>query len=408
MTQFDATAVSAGFVAKLTLEPTIIFSTTTLAFGNESVGSTATNCVPLTPCVVTLTNNTGVAIPITLETITATAPSVATDFAAAPGGLTPCAGSVPAGGSCTIAVTFTPSVAIAETATLPIQYTAGNNGAATQNITLTGTGTAVANFTLLPANLTFTTTQLVGTTSPSQLVTLTNTSAAAEVFTITASANFSETDNCSGAGGIAGGASCTINVSLAPMAGATGSLNGTLTATSGGAMQQTTLSGTGADFAVTSLPASVTVTNNAGMFGANVTTVPTPAPAGFAPSVSFMCTTTIPMGTCTAATVMAPAPITVNISVASAVPPSAHRVDGQRLMRPAIPLVTALLLFLTLPLLRRRRAWLGLAGVVLALCVFSSCTGTIKNKNFTLTLTASSTSNGTTVSHQYVVPVVVQ
>jgi len=77
-------------------------------------------------------------------------------------------------------------------------------------------------------------------------------------------------------------------------------------------------------------------------------------------------------------------------------------------MRPAIPLVAALLLFLTLPFLRRRRAWLGLGGVVLALCVFSSCTGTLKNKNYNLTLTANSTSNGTTVSHQYTVPVVVQ
>ena len=98
---------------------------------------------------VTLTNNTGVAIPITIQALTGTNPG---DFAAGAAGTT-CAGSVPAGGNCTIAVTFTPSMVPpgAETATLPIQYTAGNNAAATQNITLTGTGTAVANFTLLPA-----------------------------------------------------------------------------------------------------------------------------------------------------------------------------------------------------------------------------------------------------------------
>jgi hypothetical protein len=406
LTKFDATAVSAGFIAKLTLEPTIIFSATTLAFGNEPVGSTATNCAPLTPCVLTLTNNTGVAIPITLQTITATAPSVATDFAAAPGGPTPCGVSVPAGGSCTIAVTFTPSVAIAETATLPLQYTAGNNAAATQNITLTGTGTAVANFTLLPAVLpAFPATLISSLSTTVQQVTLTNTSGAAIAFTVTPSANFGENDICNGSVGAPPNNTCTLNVTFTPTA--TGALAGTLTVTSGGAMQQTTLSGAGGDFAVTGLPPSVTVTNNSGSFGANVATVPSPAPAGFAPSVSFMCATTIPNGTCTAATVTAPAPITVNISVAAAVPPSAHR-DGQRLMRPAIPLVAALLLFLTLPLLRRRRAWLGLAGVVFALCVFSSCTGTSKNKNFSLTLTASSTSNGTTVSHQSVVPVVVQ
>jgi hypothetical protein len=399
-TTLPAGAVSAAFVAKLTLEPTIVFSATTLAFGNESEGSTATVCGLLNPCVVTLTNNTGVAIPITIQALTGTNPG---DFAAGAAGTT-CAGSVPAGGNCTIAVTFTPSMVPpgAETATLPIQYTAGNSAAATQNITLTGTGTAVANFTLLPGSLTFAATQLVTTTSPSQPVTLKNTSAAAEVFTIATSANFSETDNCSGAGGIAGGATCTINVSLAPGAMATGALNGTLTATSGGAMQTTTLSGTGGDFSLTSLPASVTVTNNAGSFQATLSSTP----QGFAPTVTYTCTTTIPNGSCT--TSVAGQTVMVNIAVASAVPPSGQRVDGQRLMRPAIPLVAALLLFLMLPLLRRRRAWLGLARIVLALCVFSSCTGTMKTQNYNLTLTASSTSNGTTVNHAYTVPVVVK
>src|SRR5271155_866317 len=106
LTQFDATATTAGFVAKLTLEPTIIFSATTLAFGNEAEGSTAVNCGALAPCVVTLTNNTGVAIPIAIQALTGTNPG---DFAAGGAGTT-CVGSVPAGGNCTIAVTFTPSL----------------------------------------------------------------------------------------------------------------------------------------------------------------------------------------------------------------------------------------------------------------------------------------------------------
>ena len=89
---------------------------------------------------------------------------------------------------------------------------------------------------------------------------------------------------------------CTINVSLAPGAMATGALNGTLTATSGGAMQQTTLSGTGGDFAVTSLPASVTVTNNAGRFGRSDYESPhLPRQVSHPASVS-LCTTTIPNG----------------------------------------------------------------------------------------------------------------
>ncbi|HKN61537.1 MAG TPA: SBBP repeat-containing protein, partial [Candidatus Acidoferrales bacterium] len=322
LTQFDATATTAGFVAKLTLEPTIIFSATTLAFGNEAEGSTAVNCGALAPCVVTLTNNTGVAIPIAIQALTGTNPG---DFAAGGAGTT-CVGSVPAGGNCTIAVTFTPSLVPPgpETATLPIQYTAGNSAAATQNITLTGTGTAVANFTLLPAVLPAFPATLITTTSTTvQQVTLTNTSLAAEVFTITASTNFGETDNCGGANGLPGGAMCTINVSFTPTA--TGSLNGALTAASGGAMLQTALSGTGGDFSLTSVPASVTVTNNAGNFMATLTTTP----QGFAPTVTYTCTTTIPKGSCTA--VVAGQAVTVNISVASALPPSGHRLDGQRL-----------------------------------------------------------------------------
>ena len=396
MTKFDATAVNAAFVAKLTLEPTIVFSATTLAFGNDPVGTPLANCAPLVPCVVTITNNTGVAIPITLQTITAVAPSVATDFAVAAGAATTCGASVPAGASCTVGLTFTPSVAIAETATLPIQYTAGNNAAATQNITLTGTGTAVANFTLLPPSVTFAATQLVTTTSPSQPVTLTNTSASMQVFTITASTNFGETDNCGGAGGLAAGANCTINVTFTPTT--TGALNGTLTAAAGGAMQTTTLSGTGGDFSITSLPASVTVTNNAGNFQGTLTTTP----QGFAPTVTFTCTTTIPKGSCTAT--LAGQTVTVNISVAALVPPLSRPLDGQRLMRPAVPLVAALLLFLMLPLLRRRRTWLGLAGVVLALCVFSSCSGNTTTHTYSLTLTATSG----TVNHPYQIPVVVK
>jgi formate hydrogenlyase subunit 3/multisubunit Na+/H+ antiporter MnhD subunit len=73
-------------------------------------------------------------------------------------------------------------------------------------------------------------------------------------------------------------------------------------------------------------------------------------------------------------------------------------------MRPAVPLVAALLLFLMLPLLRRRRTWLGLAGIVLALCVFSSCSGNTTTHTYSLTLTATSG----TVNHPYQIPVVVK
>ena len=403
LTQFDASAVSAGFVAKLTLEPTIVFSTTTLAFGNEAVGATSTTCGGVSPCVVTLTNNTGAAItPLTIQTLTGANPG---DFSAGGGGATPCTGSVPAAGSCTIAVTFTPSINGAESATLPIQYTVGTNAAATQNISLTGTGVAAPTFTLAPGTLpAFPATLITSTNATTQPVTLTNGGTTTLVFTISASTNFGENDNCGGAVGLAGGASCTINVSFTPATA--GPLMGTLTASSEGISQTTQLSGTGGDFSLTSLPTSVPITNNAGSFTASLT-----ATTGFTPSVSFACVTTIPNGSCTATPNPATAPtqVMVNISVAAAVPPSGRPNDMQRLLRPIIPLVAALLLLLSLPLIRRRRTWLGLAGIVLALVVLSACSGGSHSpQTYNVMVTASSTSNGTTVSHPYTVSAVVQ
>jgi len=391
LTGSDPAATAAAYVAELTLQPTITFSATTLAFGDVTVGTTATACGALSPCVVTLTNNTNAAIPITVGAIT----PAGTGFAAAPSCGTPAV--VVPGTVCTIAVTFTPTSAAAEVGTLPISFTAGNNLVPnTQNITLTGTGT---NFTVAPGSLTFGFQLITSTSAPPMQVTLTNPSASPVAFTESVSTNFGESDTC---GGMvpANNVPCVLNVTFTPSA--TGPLTGTLTVTSGGVNQTVALSGSGGDFSVT-MPASITVTNGSGSGSATLTWT-----SGFAnpPTVSFSCTTTITNGSCTAGTPNGNGSFTINVSVSAAVPPANRRFDGWR--KPIVPLAVAILALLALPLLRRRRAWLGFAAVVLGCALFSACSGTHTPKTGTLTLTGSAMSGTTTVTHTFNTSVTVQ
>ena len=127
--------------------------------------------------------------------------------------------------------------------------------------TTTGVGVfgliGAASAQLAPTSLSFGS-QLVGTTSSSQPITLTNlTSTPLTVSTIAISGDFAETDNCGS--GLAGSASCTINVTFTPTA--SGIRNGTLTVvdSAGNSPQTASLTGTGAAFApaVSLLPASL-------------------------------------------------------------------------------------------------------------------------------------------------------
>ncbi len=100
-------------------------STTSLAFGSESVDMTSSSQV------VTLTNTGSAALNITSITFTG---ANASSFAEA----NTCGSSVAAGGSCTLAILFTPSAAGALTASLSI---ADNASGSPQSVSLSGTGT---------------------------------------------------------------------------------------------------------------------------------------------------------------------------------------------------------------------------------------------------------------------------
>ncbi len=118
-------ASGGGTVFKLTPLAVAGVSPPSLNFGNQSVGTTSVS-QPVT------LSNTGAAA-LTITTIATSANFGETDN---------CAGSVAAGGSCTINVTFFPTTTGTLNGTLTI--TDNNNGVAgsTQTVGLTGTGTA--------------------------------------------------------------------------------------------------------------------------------------------------------------------------------------------------------------------------------------------------------------------------
>jgi parallel beta-helix repeat protein len=202
---------------------TVSASPGSLNFGSAAVGSTspAQN--------VTVTNPTASAAPV--SSITAGG-----DFAQTNN----CGSSIAANGSCTVSVTFSPTVSGARSGSLTV-----NAGGVTDTVSLSGTGTApgpVLNAN--PGGLSFARTA-VGATTGTQAVTVTNSgTSAATVSGVSVTGDFKQTNNCAS---IAVNASCTVNVSFAPTAG--GSRTGTLTVTSNANNSPTTaaLTGTGVD-----------------------------------------------------------------------------------------------------------------------------------------------------------------
>ncbi|MGD0128659.1 MAG: choice-of-anchor D domain-containing protein [Terriglobia bacterium] len=130
-----------------------------------------------------------------------------------------CGGSLPAGESCTLNVTFTPTTGGARYGTLTISDNSNGVAGSMQTVTLTGTGTATtATASLSPASVGFGA-QVINVTSSSRTVTLTSTGTAAlSPVNISLSganmADFAETNNCSG--GLAPGAKCTITLTFTP------------------------------------------------------------------------------------------------------------------------------------------------------------------------------------------------
>jgi hypothetical protein len=191
------------------------FTPASLAFTSQAIGTTSS------PKTVTV-QNTSTTLPVTISTI-----ATSGNFTAVGSGATPCSNgfTLIASASCTLSVTFAPSIAGAIQGALVIS---DNNSTVGQQI-VNLTGTAVLPVTIAPTSLTFAS-QTVGTTSAAQTLTLTNNSNAVLTgLSFTGSGDFSVTAGVTTPCGtsLAAGAKCTLSVTFAP--NKTGSITGAAT-----------------------------------------------------------------------------------------------------------------------------------------------------------------------------------
>lgn len=217
-----------------------------LSFPNTTVGSTT--------AVQTLTLSNPGNASLTISGITITGTNIA-DFAQT----NTCTGTLAAGATCAINVTFTPASAASFSASISVADSAIGSP---QTATLTGTGTVapVPQAVLTPSSLSFpnTTTE---STSAAQTLTLSNPGNAALAIsgislTGTNTADFAQTNTCTGT--LTAGGTCTINVTFIPASATSFSAAVSVADNATGSPQTAVLTGTGvappppADFSTSS------------------------------------------------------------------------------------------------------------------------------------------------------------
>jgi YVTN family beta-propeller protein len=222
--------------------PSATLSAGTLAFGNQGVDTTSVSRD------VTLTNNGGG--PLTITGIAASG-----DYLA----LSNCPTTLNAGSSCTIGVSFTPSIIGTDNGALAVaDDNLGTTGSA-QTVALTGTGIAVTKISVTPASVAFGNEPLkISSAAKNVVVKNTGTgqlSVSHIAITGTDPSDFAQTNTCTGP--IAPGKTCTVELTFTPAATGTRSASLELTDDAQGSPQTVPLSGTGEPQATVS-PAALT------------------------------------------------------------------------------------------------------------------------------------------------------
>jgi hypothetical protein len=365
---------SDAYVAKLSLIPRVAVTPSPFDFGVQPVGVTSGAQT------FTLTNNTNATITFTSIATTGVKPAANTDFVVASDACSP---NVAAGAQCTVTVTFKPSTAAAESATLAFT---DSDASSPQDVSLTGTGSATGpGVGLMPTSLAFGN-QALNTTSAAQTVTLTNTGTGAlTINSLAASGDFAETSIGATAcpispATLAAAANCMISVTFTPTA--VGPRAGTLTITdnAGGSPHTVPLTGTGTvapGFTLTGPAVAPSTKDGTPLnFSITVTSV-----GGFNSPVTFTCTSTptLIMGTCNAATVTPPSngSITSTVTVTSTafvVPPGGPRIPPPSI-RQVVPFVLALLLLFLLPTAKRLRFRLAMGTAMILFFAMAGCSG---------------------------------
>jgi len=162
---------------------------------------------------------------------------------------TTCGANIAAGDTCSIAVTFVPSVDGSRSGTMTLA-----DDAASHVVTLTGSGRGSASVTFTSALLSFGDTALTRTSSAQTVSFTNNGTAAATLAATTISGDFRITSNtCSSSLGI--GASCSIGVVFAPSTA--GIHSGILSLVDADALHSVSLQGTGVAGTLTMSPTSI-------------------------------------------------------------------------------------------------------------------------------------------------------
>jgi hypothetical protein len=188
-------------IAQISQFPLIAPSTISLSFGNQSVTVTSL------PQSVTISSVSGSSLTMGTASL---AGADAADFAVS---ADTCSGAtLPAAGTCTISITFTPSALGLRSATLAIN---SNPPAFPVMVFLSGNGVPLAGALVLsPSGLQFPNTPVRGS-SPAQSVQFTNkASVPFPIAYIQADTPFAESNDCGAS--LAAGASCTISVTFRP------------------------------------------------------------------------------------------------------------------------------------------------------------------------------------------------
>jgi len=368
------------------LGPVATFSPATLRFVGQPVGTTSG---PQN----TYFGNSG-NTPLTISSILVTG-----DYAQTNDCLAPLAPET----YCTISVTFTPTAVGDAAGTVTITNEAAGSP---HTVALDGIGLGPL-VTLSPASLSFAG-QVVGTTSPAQVITLSNAgNAPLTISTITASGDYAQTPDC--VGSIAAGANCTVAVTFKPTAA--GIRDGAITIRDDapGSPRTISLSGTGQDFLLSSTATLQTI--SAGSAAAYVLFV-TPL-GGLHTNVSLTCTGVPPEAACrispASLTLDGTEPVQTTVTItttarASSSPmtsPPRNPLGAGPWTRHALPMqlggALALAILTSLALGRRRQIWLGLGLTLLWASLWVACGGGGERVargtppgTYTLTITTSS------------------
>jgi hypothetical protein len=245
--------------SSIMLAQNISISPKLISFPDQAIYSTSAAYA-----VTLLNNQTGT---LSISGIQAPAPFAETDN---------CGTALAPNAQCTISVTFSPTVKQYYSATLTVTDSAGNSP---QTVSLTGNGIIPVSYTPVAGGLYFSH-QIANTSSTPQPVTIINNQSTPLTFTsMSSSAAFPFTTNCgNGAGGgtLAGGATCTVQVSFDPPAATSYSGNLLIYENAYGSpitipLQGTGIAGTPGNTVTVKPPAPCILPSASEQFAANVT-----------------------------------------------------------------------------------------------------------------------------------------